>query len=62
MPVLSVIIPTFNAAKLLPKAIDSALDNSPGLGELEVLVVDDGSVDETALWLNPTESASSTIL
>jgi glycosyltransferase involved in cell wall biosynthesis len=46
-PVLSVVIPTFNAAGFLPRAIDSALRNSPGIGDLEVIVVDDGSTDAT---------------
>jgi Glycosyl transferase family 2 len=44
---VSVIIPAFNLARYLPAAIDSALgQNSPG-GPVEVIVVDDGSTDET---------------
>ncbi len=45
MPRISVIIPTYNRPDLLPRAVDSAL----GAGEdVEVIVVDDASVDETA--------------
>jgi glycosyltransferase involved in cell wall biosynthesis len=45
MPRVSVIIPTHNRPDLLPRAVGSAL----GAGEdVEVIVVDDASVDETA--------------
>jgi glycosyltransferase involved in cell wall biosynthesis len=44
-PEVSVIIPTFDRAAVLPRAIDSALAQSgPGL---EVIVADDGSGDDT---------------
>lgn len=44
-PQLSVVIPTWNRAHLLPDAIDSALAQSEG--QVEVIVVDDGSTDNT---------------
>jgi GT2 family glycosyltransferase len=44
--VVSVIIPTFNRAKILPIAIDSVINQTYGL--VEVIVVDDGSTDGTA--------------
>jgi len=45
MPKVSVIIPTFNRAHILGEAIDSVL--SQKYKNLELMVVDDGSTDET---------------
>lgn len=45
MPLVSVIVPTFNRAYCLARTLDSALAQTHG--EIEVLVVDDGSTDET---------------
>lgn len=42
---VSVVIPSYNRAQRLPAAIDSVLRQ--GLPEMEVIVVDDGSVDDT---------------
>ena len=41
----SIVIPTFNRREIIHRAIDSAL--AQGADELEVIVVDDGSVDGT---------------
>ena len=44
---LSVVVPTFNRASLLDRCLAAlAAQEEPG-GELEVVVVDDGSTDET---------------
>jgi glycosyltransferase involved in cell wall biosynthesis len=42
---LSVIIPAYNRAEIIPNTIDSILDS--GLDDLEIIVVDDGSTDRT---------------
>ena len=44
-PAVSVIIPTYNRAHLLDRAIESVLDQT--YQDFEIIVVDDASVDET---------------
>ena len=44
-PIVSVIIPTYNRAHLLPQAIDSVL--AQNLPDMELVVVNDGSTDAT---------------
>jgi glycosyltransferase involved in cell wall biosynthesis len=51
---VSIIIPTYNRAKLLPEAIDSVLKQT--FRDLELIVVDDGSTDETAQILQDYDS------
>ncbi len=45
-PHVSIVIPTYNRPEFLGRSIASALQQS--LGDLEVIVVDDGSTEETA--------------
>ncbi len=51
-PLVSVIVPTFNRAYCLLRTIDSALGQT--YGHLEVIVVDDGSTDDTRSLLERT--------
>jgi glycosyltransferase involved in cell wall biosynthesis len=46
MPVVSVVMPAHNAARYIEMALDSARRQT--FADLEIIVVDDGSVDETA--------------
>src|SRR3989441_3120171 len=48
-PTVSVVLPTFNRAATLIRAIDSIMNQT--FGDFELIVVDDGSTDETALLL-----------
>jgi glycosyltransferase involved in cell wall biosynthesis len=49
-PVISVVLPTFNRAHLLPAALDSVLAQRD-CPSFEVVVADDGSTDDTAALL-----------
>ena len=48
---VSVVIPTFNAARYVPQAVASVLDQT--YAPLQVIVVDDGSTDNTTEVLEP---------
>ncbi len=50
MPLISVIIPTYNRGWILEKAIDSVLVQE--FNDFELIVVDDGSIDNTEEILN----------
>lgn len=55
VPEISVVIPTYNRAHVLPRAIRSVL--AQDITDLEVVVVDDGSTDETAQVLTELDDA-----
>ncbi len=59
MPLVSVIIPTRNRAHLLPRTVDSVLKQANQ--DLEVIIVDDGSTDDTAA-VAATRDARITVL
>ncbi|UCG34857.1 MAG: glycosyltransferase family 2 protein [Candidatus Omnitrophota bacterium] len=46
-PLVSVVIPTYNYGRFMPDAIDSILNQDFPQGEIEIIVVDDGSIDGT---------------
>jgi glycosyltransferase involved in cell wall biosynthesis len=50
MPAVSVVVPTFNRAELL-RPLAEALNAQDGVGDFEVLFVDDGSTDATSATL-----------
>jgi len=53
-PLVSVVIPAFNAAWCMRRAIDSAVDQD--YRPLEVIVIDDGSTDDTPRLLDACDS------
>lgn len=59
MPAFSVIIPTFNRLSFLRLTLESVRRQT--FNDYEVIVVDDGSTDETAAWLSEVASNVKTI-
>ena len=59
IPRISVIIPTYNRAWILKEAVDSVLSQEHA--SFELIVVDDGSTDETQDLLKPYEAALTVI-
>jgi glycosyltransferase involved in cell wall biosynthesis len=51
MPLVSVIVPTYNRARIIAKTIDNILEQT--YPNIELIIVDDGSTDDTATVLEP---------
>lgn len=49
-PKFSIIIPTYNRKLILKRAIESVLEQS--INDFEIIVVDDGSTDDTSELMN----------
>src|SRR3989338_4858676 len=47
IPKYSIIIPTYNRAKFLPKTLDSVVSQTLSCHKYEILIIDDGSTDNT---------------
>lgn len=56
---VSVVIPTYNRLALLPAAVDSALAQSHAV--TEIIIVDDGSSDDTIIWVKEAAKADGRI-
>ena len=54
MPFFSIVIPTFNRVFLLRKAVESVLCQR--FGDFELLIIDDGSTDNTEQMVNTFSS------
>ena len=52
MPLASILIPTYNYGQYIEQAIDSILLSDFPETEVEIIVIDDGSIDNTELRLN----------
>jgi glycosyltransferase involved in cell wall biosynthesis len=46
-PIVTVLVNTYNHEKFIAQALQSIVDQDWGLGELEIVVIDDGSTDST---------------
>lgn len=56
-PVLSIVIPAYNVSAYIRQAVESALDQS--VRDIEVIVVEDGSTDDTFTMLDQVRSERS---
>lgn len=54
--IVSVLIPTYNSGRYIGRAIRSVLEAASRVSEVEILVIDDGSTDDTLRILEPFAS------
>src|SRR5690348_16181289 len=59
LPLVSFVVPVYNAAAYITRAIDSALGQT--YPKIEVVVVDDGSTDTTAAVIHPHYASNSRV-
>jgi len=52
-PKVSVIIPTYNYARFISQAIESVISQTYNKDDIEIIVIDDGSQDDTQALLKP---------
>ena len=52
LPRCTVVVPAYNEGRQVCDAISSVLDSDYPADKLEVIAVDDGSVDDTGLWID----------
>lgn len=58
-PIVSVIIPSYNHAEYIEDAITSVLNQEPGGYNLDLIVIDDGSTDDSAKIIQQLRLSSS---
>lgn len=58
-PIVSVVVPVYNGEKVVEKALDSIRNQT--LKEIEIIVVDDGSIDGTAALLEKIAAEDSRV-
>ena len=46
-PILSIIIPAYNAANFIKQSLDSIFKQSTSENDFEVIIINDGSTDDT---------------
>src|ERR1700742_4409771 len=59
-PAVSIILPTYNRLRFLPEAVQSVLGQTTA--DWELIVVDDGSTDESVTWLESLRDPRISIL
>ena len=60
MPKVTVVIPAYNSIDYLPEALRSALDQT--FTDIEVIVINDGSSDNTEQWMLSQQDPRVTML